>query len=240
MDEVVRKERLCYEKFKGKNEQAKNLQKEEKGDSSGKRKKPKYLKKFGRNHQRNKFNKTGENQTAQSQTRSKQMNGNNKRDGTVKMREHLKCWGCGEPHLLRDFPHRNIQATQVLREATTVNGVARNIPKISTALEDRQEEHQSTMVEVEGMIADQSISVLIDPGEYLSYISPQMVEKCNLKSEKFQQSWLVELATSTKSKVTHKLPQIVINLNGYQTELNLNILPLGSYDVMVGRDWLEK
>ena len=41
-------------------------------------------------------------------------------------------------------------------------------------------------------------------------------------------------------KVTHKLSQTEINLNGYQTKLNLNILPLGSYDVVVGMDWLEK
>ena len=93
--------------------------------------------------------------------------------------------------------------------------MARNIPKISVNLEDHQAEHQSTMVEVEGMIVDQSISVLIDPGASLSYISPQMVEKCKLKSEKFQLSWLVQLATGTKMKVTHKLSQTEINLNGY-------------------------
>ena len=44
----------------------------------------------------------------------------------------------------------------------------------------------------------------------------------------------------TKGKVTHKLPKFVVNLNGYETELNLNILPLGSYDVLMGMDWLEK
>ena len=44
----------------------------------------------------------------------------------------------------------------------------------------QQEEHQSTMVEVEGMIVDQPIFFLIGPGVSLSYISPQMVEKCNL------------------------------------------------------------
>ena len=92
-------------------------------------------------------------------------------------------------------------------EATTVNDIARNIPTVNAALENRQAEHQATMVEMEGNISDQSVTVLIDPGASLSYISPKIVEKCNLKPEKFQQSWLVQLATGTKRKVTHKLPQ---------------------------------
>lgn len=31
-----------------------------------------------------------------------------------------------------------------------------------------------------------------------------------------------------------------IDLNTYPSEVNLNALPLGSYDVLVGMDWLEK
>ena len=84
------------------------------------------------------------------------------------------------------------------QEATTTNDIARNIPTINAALENRQAEHQATMVEMEGNIVDQSVTVLIDPGASLSYISPQVVEKCNIKTEKFQQSWLVQLATGTK------------------------------------------
>ena len=64
--------------------------------------------------------------------------------------------------------------------------------------------------------------------------------KVQIKSKKFQQAWLVRLATGTKRKVTHKLPMIPVNLNGYEIELNLNTLPLGSYDVLVGMNWLQK
>ena len=94
------------------------------------------MKNFGRDHQRKKFNKPKESQTAQSQVASKQIDGDNKKEGTVKMREPLKCWGCGEPHLLRDCPHRNIQMIMRDREATTVNDIATNIPTISAALEN--------------------------------------------------------------------------------------------------------
>ena len=41
--------------------------------------------------------------------------------------------------------------------------VARIVPRIYFSLEDRQVDHQSTMVEVEGNIIKQYISILIDP-----------------------------------------------------------------------------
>ena len=53
------------------------------------------------------------------------------------------------------------------------------------------------MVEIEGMIKSQPISLLIDLGASLSYISPRIVELCKFVPEKFDKSWLVQLATST-------------------------------------------
>ena len=84
------------------------------------------------------------------------------------------------------------------------------------------------------------ISFLIDIGTCISYISPQMVEKCKLKTEKDKNAWLVQLATITKRKVTSHINQFPIDLNGFPTKLNLNILPLGSYEVLIVMDWLEK
>ena len=49
--------------------------------------------------------------------------------------------------------------------------VARVVPRIYAVLEDRQEDHQSTVVEVAGRIVEQSISILIDLGSTHSYIS---------------------------------------------------------------------
>jgi hypothetical protein len=31
-----------------------------------------------------------------------------------------------------------------------------------------------------------------------------------------------------------------INLNGVSTNVGMNIVPLGSYDILIGMDWLEK
>jgi hypothetical protein len=31
-----------------------------------------------------------------------------------------------------------------------------------------------------------------------------------------------------------------LNISGQDTKVNLNVLPLGSYDILIGMDWLEK
>jgi hypothetical protein len=45
-------------------------------------------------------------------------------------KEPLKCWGCGEYHRLRDFPHKKQNNRRVynIQEATTTNDVARSMP----------------------------------------------------------------------------------------------------------------
>ena len=64
--------------------------------------------------------------------------------------------------------------------------VTNEMPKINTTLENRQTDHQTSMVEVQGMIQSQFVSILIDPGATLSYVSPNIVEKCNLSLKRFE------------------------------------------------------
>lgn len=92
-----------------------------------------------------------------------------------------------------------------MQEASTVGEVPRSMPRINVALDDHQVEYQPTMIECEGMISKQPISVLFDPGARLSYVSPKVVEKCQLQSCKFPKPWLVQLATGAKRKVVAKI-----------------------------------
>ena len=48
------------------------------------------------------------------------------------------------------------------------------------------------------MVNKTPVTILIDPGASLSYISPQIVEKCHLNVEKFDNSWLVTSHTGKK------------------------------------------
>ena len=65
------------------------------------------------------------------------------------------------------------------------------MPRINAALENRQADYQTSMVEVEANLNQIPISILIYLGASLSYISPDLVEKCKLSVEKFAKSWLV-------------------------------------------------
>ena len=69
--------------------------------------------------------------------------------------------------------------------------VERAILRIYAAMEDHQEDHQSTVVEVAINIVEQSISILIDPKYNHSYITPRLVEICVFNKLKHNKSWLV-------------------------------------------------
>ena len=121
-----------------------------------------------------------------------------------------------------------------------VGDLARGIPRINASLENRHAEYQTSMVEVEGMMNHKPISILIDPGDSLIYVSLALVEKSKLPVEKFAKSWLVQLATGEKRKVINFVKDCTLFMNQFETSVRLNVLSLGSYDVLIGMDWLEK
>ena len=82
----------------------------------------------------------------------------------------------------------------------TVGDIARTMPRINASLENRQVDYQTSMVEVEGKINQIPISILIDPGASLSYISPDLAEKCKLSVEKFVKSWFSPASYWCKNK----------------------------------------
>jgi hypothetical protein len=50
----------------------------------------------------------------------------------------------------------------------------------------------------------------------------------------------VQLATGTKRKVTELVKSCSVDMKGMSTKAELNILPLGSYDCLIGMDWLDQ
>ena len=72
----------------------------------------------------------------------------------VAQREPLKFWECVEPHYFKDCPIRKnfFNNGHSIQEVVTVGDMARSMPRISVALENRQADHQTSMVKIEGMI----------------------------------------------------------------------------------------
>jgi predicted aspartyl protease len=96
------------------------------------------------------------------------------------------------------------------------------------------------MIEVEGMINNQTIAILIDSGAIYSYIDPKMVESFHFPRNKHGKSWLVQLDTGAKIKVNKMVKSCLMDMNGQNTREYLNIMPLGSYECLIGMDWLNQ
>ena len=242
MDEAIRKARICYQQNK------------QKGDASNKRWNEKTSSRMvgsskgGRRNGGKGAGKGLNNRTAaKNAPRAKQISESRvseqlvRPEGEGMTKPPVQCWGYGGPHYVKNFPQRKgtDQISQI-HEASTVGDMAHSVPRINAALEDRQAEYQPTMVEFEGKISNLSIAILIDPGATLSYISPKIVEQCKLQSEKFKNLWLVQLATGAKRRVLAKINNCSLTIAGQPIVADLNILPLGSYDILIGMDWLEK
>jgi predicted aspartyl protease len=123
-----------------------------------------------------------------------------------------------------------------IQEATIVEDMGR----IHAALNDRQAKYQSNMIEVEGKIINQHVAILIDSGESHYYIDLNIVDRFHLEKSKLGKESLVQLAIGTKRRIHDMVRIFSISLNGVNTSMDLNIIPLGSYDILIGMDWLEK
>jgi hypothetical protein len=105
-------------------------------------------------------------------------------------------------------------------------------------MDNNQDDHQASVMEMEGMIANHPVSILIDLGSNLSYVSPHTIDKCKLHPHKHAKPWLVQLATGTKRKITEVIRTCQFMVDGFPTQDTLNILPLGSYELLIGMYWL--
>ena len=112
----------------------------------------------------------------------------------------MRCWTCGGDHHKRYCPQYQGVRPQIysVHEALIIGDVGQRVPHIYAALDNKQEDHQTSIIEMNGKLCDQVISILIDPGSNYSYVSPDVVDKCGLSKEMHAESWLVQLAIGTK------------------------------------------
>eukprot|EP00253_Pinus_taeda_P018699 PITA_18699 len=155
--------------------------------------------------------------------------GNRVGDNEGTARPPVQCWRCGGPHYVKNCPQlKGTEQVCQVYEASIVGDIGRSLPRINAALEDRQAEYEPTMVEFEGKLLDLDVTVLIDPGATLSYISPRIVEHCKLQPVKIKEPWLVQLATGAKIWVNAKVKNCPLKIVGQSVTTDLNVFPLGS------------
>jgi hypothetical protein len=111
--------------------------------------------------------------------------------------------------------------------------------RIHAAVNNRQVEHQSTVLEMSGIVANQTLSILIDQGATESFISSAVLKRIKVKAVEQGEFSFVEMDLGAKQKVGRKVMGCSLNMGKFFTRANLYVTTLGSYDVMIGMDWLE-
>jgi hypothetical protein len=154
----------------------------------------------------------------------------------AQVQSHVTCWGCGGPHYQHDCPE--LQSGFVHREGKSPMGRASSSHHIYTTVNNRQAEHQSTVVESSGTLNHINVKILFDSGATGSFISPSALEKSGLAAYKHDDFKQVEMASGQKQAVGPSVDNCIIDLGVCTTRLKVYVTALGAYDLIIGMDWL--
>jgi hypothetical protein len=90
-----------------------------------------------------------------------------------------------------------------------------------------------------GIVVHQTLSILIDPGATKSFISSEVIKSIKVKAVEKAEFSFVKMPLGSKQKVGGNITGCILKLGEFVTRANLYVTILGSYDVMIGMDWLE-
>eukprot|EP00253_Pinus_taeda_P004738 PITA_04738 len=148
------------------------------------------------------------------------------------------CWTFGGPHYERDCPQKT-GITKSTKNATTVGDLGK-AHRIHAAVNIRQFEHQSTVLETSGNIDGMSFVILIDPGATDSFISLNALSMIKHKATPQYEFRHVEMACGMKRNVGKMVKDCEVDLGVCKTKVSLYSTILGVYDVVIRMDWLER
>jgi hypothetical protein len=113
--------------------------------------------------------------------------------GKLPRQQPMKCCGCEGDRMYRYFPHRGekVRIVHNVQLTETIEDMGISMPRIYAALDNKEAEFESHMIEVEGKINDQPISIFIDSRYIHNYIDHKMVERFHLTRSELGETWLV-------------------------------------------------
>jgi hypothetical protein len=81
--------------------------------------------------------------------------------------------------------------------------------------------------------------VLIDYGATDSFIPPSSLIRCGLATHDQNNFRMVEMVSDVKQSVGPLVKNCIVKIGGCVTKMNLYSMGLGTYDLIIGMDWLE-
>jgi predicted aspartyl protease len=118
-------------------------------------------------------------------------------------------------------------------------GRASSSHQIYAVVNNHQEEHQSTVLDLLGTLNHVNVKILFDSGATASFISPSALENCGLAAYEHDDFKQVEMASGKKKAVGTSIDNCVVDLGVCNTRLKVYVIALGMYDLIIGMDWLE-
>jgi hypothetical protein len=183
---------------------------------------------------------TGPRQSQGTTSRGRGSRGRNSFQGpshnSAPVPSHITCWRCKGPHYQWDCPE--LQSGFVHREGKAPMGRTGSNHQIYAVVNNRQAEHQSTIVESTGTLNHINVKILFDFGATDSFISPSALEKSGLVAYKHDDFKQVEMASREKQAVGPSVDNCIVDLGVCTTRLKVYVTALGTYDLIIGMDWL--
>lgn len=93
-------------------------------------------------------------------------------------------------------------------------------------------------MQLKGTIGDQEVLILVDSGSSHSFISSTLASNL-LGVQSLSSPVSVLVADGSSITCTQEVQMAAWSVQGYEFHSNLKIIPLGSYDMIVGTDWLS-
>src|SRR3977135_1649568 len=148
------------------------------------------------------------------------------------------CFNCGKAgHFIRDCPtnkpQQNRQRTNVIMQeaSSTEDDTIRVINEPASS---------DKLIIFDGLIDLYPARILIDSGSTTNYISELFVEKHNIYTSPATNSTRIVLANGIPLSVKAIAPDVQLHIQDYIDELSVDVIPLTSYDMILGMECLQK
>ncbi|KAI3670385.1 hypothetical protein L1987_87976 [Smallanthus sonchifolius] len=138
------------------------------------------------------------------------------------------CFECGDPTHFRD---------RCPRLANVNKGGARGCAFNINANEAQANDH---VVNGTFLMNNQYASILFDTGADRSFVSLNFEPLLAKTRSKLEKTFTVEVADGNSITIDSIIRDCSLELNGHTFPANLIPMPLGSFDVIIGMDWLSK
>ena len=89
------------------------------------------------------------------------------------------------------------------------------------------------------MLNHVNVKILFDSSTTNSFISPYALEKCGLVAYEHNDFKQVNMDSGEKQAVGPSIDNFLVDLGVCTTRLKVYVIALGTYDLIIGMDWLE-